>query len=61
MNLKILTATFSLLLGVPLFAHAGEKFPFPVSASSKVLGDESVPAMTGSKNSRRYAFGCDFS
>lgn len=38
MNLKILTATFSLLFGLPLVAHAGERFAFPVSASSKVLG-----------------------
>jgi NitT/TauT family transport system substrate-binding protein len=38
MSLTILLATFSLLFGVPLAAVAGERFPFPVSASSKVLG-----------------------
>ncbi|HEX9787615.1 MAG TPA: ABC transporter substrate-binding protein, partial [Candidatus Binatia bacterium] len=38
MNFKIPVATFSLLLGLPLFADAADKFSFPVSASSKVLG-----------------------
>jgi ABC-type nitrate/sulfonate/bicarbonate transport system substrate-binding protein len=38
MNFKIPVAMISLLLGLPWFAHAGDKFPFPVSASSKVLG-----------------------
>jgi len=37
-NFKVLTATLMLLLGVTLPGHAGEKFSFPVSASSKVLG-----------------------
>ncbi len=38
MNFKVLLAMLTLLLGVTLCAHAGEKFSFPVSASSKVLG-----------------------
>ena len=38
MSFKILMATFALLFGFSPFVRAGEKFPFPVSASSKVLG-----------------------
>jgi NitT/TauT family transport system substrate-binding protein len=38
MSVKALVAMFILLLGLPPFAHGGDKFLFPVSASSKVLG-----------------------
>jgi len=38
MNRNVLPAMLALLLGLPLYARAGEKFSFPVAASSKVLG-----------------------
>ena len=38
MNRNVLPVMLALLLGLPLFARAGEKFSFPVAASSKVLG-----------------------
>jgi NitT/TauT family transport system substrate-binding protein len=38
MNRHVLPAMLALLLGLPLFARAGENFSFPVAASSKVLG-----------------------
>jgi ABC-type nitrate/sulfonate/bicarbonate transport system substrate-binding protein len=38
MSFKIVVATFALLLGLALSAHAGEKISFPISVSSKVLG-----------------------
>ena len=38
MSRRILTASLSLLLLAPLSARAGERFRFPVAASSKVLG-----------------------
>ena len=38
MNRNVLPAMLALLLGLPLFARADEKFLFPVAASSKVLG-----------------------
>jgi NitT/TauT family transport system substrate-binding protein len=38
MNRNVLPVMLALLLGLPQFARAGEKFSFPVAASSKVLG-----------------------
>ena len=38
MSVKALVAMFTLLLGLAPLAHGGDKFLFPVSASSKVLG-----------------------